>query len=116
MRRVLGGLNLADHVTKGKTWREIDELMRGVGGRLKVIQSGKSVGNDGAGWRGSSEFTVDSEFQVAQGSEAAQCSCSQVSVAPCGRSDGASERYRIGIDSCSGLSSSSDVRCSRECV
>ena len=31
MGRVPGELVLADHVTKGKTWREIDELESGVG-------------------------------------------------------------------------------------
>ena len=45
-----------------KTWREIEELVRGVGGRTNVIKSGEDAGSKGAGWRGSSEFLVDSEI------------------------------------------------------
>ena len=48
MRRVPGELNMPDHVTKGKAWREIDELVRGVGGRMKVIKSYRGVENKGA--------------------------------------------------------------------
>ena len=92
IRRVPGTLDLSDHLTKGKTWREIDELVRGVGGIMKVIKSGKDDGSKGAGWRGISEFAVDSEVRAAQGSEATQYSFSQISGAPCGMSDAASER------------------------
>ena len=58
----------------------------------------------------------DSKVRAAQGSKAAQYSFSQVGGAPCGRSDGASEQYRIGIGNISGVDSSSGVRCSSECV
>ena len=30
VRRILGEQNLADHLTKGKSWREIDQSIRGV--------------------------------------------------------------------------------------
>ena len=49
MRRVPGELNFADLLTKGKTWREIDELVRGVGGRMNVIKRAKDVGDKVAG-------------------------------------------------------------------
>ena len=35
--------------TKGKTWREIDQPVRGVGGRMKVIKRSKDVGKEGTG-------------------------------------------------------------------
>ena len=50
-----------------------------------------------------SEFTVDSVVPAAQGSDAAQYSFSQICGAPCGRSDAASERKRIGVGSSSGV-------------
>ena len=36
MRRILGKQNLADHLTKGKAWHQIEMLTRGVGGIMKV--------------------------------------------------------------------------------
>ena len=42
MRRVPGEHHLADHLTKGKSWREIDDSIREVGGRMRVSQ-----GNEG---------------------------------------------------------------------
>ena len=36
MRRILGEQNLADHLTKGKAWHQIEMLTRGVGGIMKV--------------------------------------------------------------------------------
>ena len=50
--------DLADHVTKSKTWREIDEPLRVVGARMKVIKSGKDVGSKGARWNGKSQFSL----------------------------------------------------------
>ena len=44
MRQVQGEQNLADHLTKGTKWREIADLIGGVGGRMKVSQGYK-------GWR-----------------------------------------------------------------
>ena len=41
MRRVPGELNLADHLTKGKTWWEVEELVGKVGGR--IVASGRAV-------------------------------------------------------------------------
>ena len=41
MRRVPREQNLADHLTNGKSWREIDDLIRGVGARMKVSQGNK---------------------------------------------------------------------------
>ena len=35
MRRVPGTLNLADHLTKGKTWREVEQLVKKVGCRME---------------------------------------------------------------------------------
>ena len=36
MKRVLGEQHLAEHLTQGKSWSEIDEFIRGVGGHMKV--------------------------------------------------------------------------------
>ena len=36
MERVPAGQHLADHLTKITSWSEIDELIRGVGGQIKV--------------------------------------------------------------------------------
>ena len=41
MRRVPGEQNLADHLTKVKPWHEIDALIRGVRGFLKMSQDNK---------------------------------------------------------------------------
>ena len=41
MRRVPGEQNLADHLTKEKPWYEIDALIRGVGGFMKMNQNNK---------------------------------------------------------------------------
>ena len=83
---------MADQLTTGKTWRETDAQVRGVGRRMKAIKSGQDVGSKGAGWKGVSEFTVDSEVRSEQGSAVAQYSLSQISGAPGGKSDTASER------------------------
>ena len=65
LRRVPRDLNLADHLTKCKTWREMEELVRGVGGRMKVIKSGKDVGSKGAGRKVKSQFSGDSGIRAA---------------------------------------------------
>ena len=36
MRRIPGEQNLADHLTKGKAWHQIETLIRGVGGIMKM--------------------------------------------------------------------------------
>ena len=36
MKRIPGEQNLADHLTKGKAWHQIEMLIRGVGGIMKV--------------------------------------------------------------------------------
>ena len=36
MRRILGEQNLADHLTKGKAWPQIEILIRGVAGIMKM--------------------------------------------------------------------------------
>ena len=36
MRRIPGEQNLADHLTKGKAWYQIESLIRGVGGIMKM--------------------------------------------------------------------------------
>ena len=41
MRRVPGEHNLADHLTKAKSWHEIDKMIRGVAGRREVRQGHK---------------------------------------------------------------------------
>ena len=76
MRRASGELNLADDLTKGKTWCEIDWLVRGVGDGKKVIGAASSL----------------SILKPTCAGE--RCSFRQISGAPCGRSDVASERYR----------------------
>ena len=43
MRRVPREQNLADHLTKGKSLREIDDFIRGVGGRMQVSQDNKRI-------------------------------------------------------------------------
>ena len=48
MRRVAEEQHLADHWTKGKSWREVDDFIRGVGGRMQVSQVNK--GNE-HGWK-----------------------------------------------------------------
>ena len=69
MRRVPGELSLAG-------------VSAGVCGRMHVMKSGKGVGRKGAGCNGIFEFSVDSEIRAERGSEAAQCSFSQISGAP----------------------------------
>ena len=44
MRRIPGERNLADHLTKGKAWHQIEMLIRGVGGIMKM--SGNNKGSD----------------------------------------------------------------------
>ena len=44
MRRIPGEQNLADHLTKGKAWHQIEMLIRGVGGIMKM--SGNNIGSD----------------------------------------------------------------------
>ena len=44
MRRMPGGQNLADYLTKGKAWHQIETLMRGVGGIMKM--GGDNKGSD----------------------------------------------------------------------
>ena len=41
MRRIPGEQNLADHLTKGKAWHQIETLIRGVGGIMKMSGDGK---------------------------------------------------------------------------
>ena len=41
IRRILGEQNLADHLTKGKAWHQIETLIRGVGGIIKMRGDGK---------------------------------------------------------------------------
>ena len=41
MRRIQGEQNLADHLTKGKPRHEIEALIRGVGGLMKMSQNNK---------------------------------------------------------------------------
>ena len=41
MRRILGEQNLADHLTKSKAWHQIETLIRGVGGIMKISGDGK---------------------------------------------------------------------------
>ena len=49
MRRIPGEQNLADHLTKGKAWHQIETLIRGVGGIMKM--SGKG-GDERKKWQG----------------------------------------------------------------
>ena len=44
MRRIRGEQNLADHLTMGKPWHEIEALIRGVGGIMKM--SGNNKGSN----------------------------------------------------------------------
>ena len=44
MRRMPGAQNPADHLTKGKAWHQIETLIRGVGGIMKM--SGDNKGSD----------------------------------------------------------------------
>ena len=41
MRRIPGEQNLADHLTKGEAWHQIEMLIRGVGGIMKKSGDGK---------------------------------------------------------------------------
>ena len=45
MRRIPGEQNLADHLTKGKAWYQIETLIRGVGGIMKMcaVSAGSSA-------------------------------------------------------------------------
>ena len=51
IKRVPGGQNLPDHLTKGKTWCEINELIRGVGRRMTVSDSDKGNEHKGKKWQ-----------------------------------------------------------------
>ena len=92
MRRVPGETHLADHLTKGKTWRELDASVRCVGGRMKVIKSSTYMVTKGIGWKGRSGFTVYSEVQrcAREQSNTLQYRFDEVSGAR-GKSDAASE-------------------------
>ena len=46
MRRIPGEQNLADHLTKGKAWYQIETLIRGVGRVMKMSGDGKKVTNE----------------------------------------------------------------------
>ena len=52
VRRVPGEQNLADHLTKGKSWREIHDSMRVVGGRMQVSQGNKGNEHGWKQWQG----------------------------------------------------------------
>ena len=51
MKWTSGEQNLADNLTKGKTWRESDELIRGVGGRVTVSVSRKGNEHNWKKWQ-----------------------------------------------------------------
>ena len=51
MRRIPGEQNLADHLTKGKAWHQIEKLIRGVGGIMKMSGDGKG-GDKRKKWQG----------------------------------------------------------------
>ena len=51
-RRVPGEVHLADHFTNGKSWREIDDLIRGVGGRMQVREGNKGNEHGWKKWQG----------------------------------------------------------------
>ena len=51
MRRIPGEQNLADHLTKGKAWHQIETLIRGVGGIMKMSGDGKG-GDERKKWQG----------------------------------------------------------------
>ena len=51
MRRIPGEQNLADHLTKGKAWHQIETLIRGVGGIMKMSGDGKG-GVERKKWQG----------------------------------------------------------------
>ena len=51
MRRIPGEHNLADHLTKGKAWHQIETLIRGVGGIMKMSGDGKG-GDERKKWQG----------------------------------------------------------------
>ena len=46
-----GEQNLADHLTKGKAWHQIETLIRGVGGIMKMSGDGKG-GDERKKWQG----------------------------------------------------------------
>ena len=47
MKRVRGERNLADHLTKGKSWHEINKMIRGVGDACKTDTATKETTRDG---------------------------------------------------------------------
>ena len=49
MRRIPGEQNLADHLPKGKAWHQIETLIRGVGGIIKMSGDAKEVTNERSG-------------------------------------------------------------------
>ena len=51
MRRIPGEQNLADHLTKEKAWHQIEKLIRGVGGIMKMSGDGKG-GDERKKWQG----------------------------------------------------------------
>ena len=51
MRRIPGEQNLADHLTKGKAWHQIEMLIRGVGGIMKV-NGNTERSNERMKWQG----------------------------------------------------------------
>ena len=52
VRRVPREQNLADHLTNGKSWRETDDLIRGVGARMKVSKGNKGKEHGWKKWQG----------------------------------------------------------------
>ena len=48
----IGKHHLVDHLTKGKSWREIDDFIRGVGGRMKVSEGNKGNEHGWKRWQG----------------------------------------------------------------
>ena len=48
----LGRANLADHMTKGKPWCEIDDLIRGAGGQINSAQHDKESEENRKTWQG----------------------------------------------------------------
>ena len=50
MRRIPGEQTLADHLTKGKAWYQIETLIRGVRGIMKMSGDGKE-GDERKKWQ-----------------------------------------------------------------
>ena len=52
MRRKIGEQNLADHLTNGKAWHQVEMLIRGVGGIMKVNGDAERKSNERKKWQG----------------------------------------------------------------